>query len=215
MKNLLADNLHMLMSEQRLSSSELSRRIDLPAVTIKKLRTGENQNPTITTLIPIAAHFGITISQLIGEVPLHSKDIAKKDVKGAKGDERVQAFPLLKWSEISPVPPMRKIVNRYYLVTESKVSKKSFSLVVEDADNTNFKQGDVILVDPEASIGHNDFVIVQKVDQSIPSLKRVIKDDNNYYLQSLLKDISTITPLDDTHTIIGPVVAYKKWLKHS
>src|SRR5580692_3272249 len=63
----LSDNLNLLMARARLSSSELARQLGIPATTIKRIRNNEQANPTITTLIPIAQYFSISLDQLIGD----------------------------------------------------------------------------------------------------------------------------------------------------
>ncbi len=70
MSEKLCKNLNMLMTEARLNAGELSRRINLPASTIKKIRTHHHSNPTLSTLAPLAKYFSLTISQLVGDEPL-------------------------------------------------------------------------------------------------------------------------------------------------
>jgi SOS-response transcriptional repressor LexA len=211
MENTLANNLHMLMSEKRLSSSELSRCINIPAVTIKKIRTGENKNPTISTLFPISNYFGITISQLIGEVALKENN---KDKRVVRNREKVQAFPILKWSDAKSPFNGKGSTEKCYLVTESKVSTKAYALIIKDSETMNFTNGDLILVDPKAEPRHNDYALVTK-DNSNPVLKKIIKDESGIYLKSLLKDISSVVQLENNYKILGTVVAYKKWLHYA
>ncbi len=61
----LSDNLNLLMARSRLNSSELARLTGLPATTIKRIRNNEHSNPTISTLLPIAKQFSITLSELV------------------------------------------------------------------------------------------------------------------------------------------------------
>ena len=211
MENTLANNLHMLMSEKRLSSSELSRCIGIPAVTIKKIRAGENKNPTIATLLPISNYFGVLVSQLIGEIGLKENDINRKNIGK---NEKVQAFPILKWRDaISPFKG-KGAAQKCYLVTESNVSAKSYALIIEDSETIKFTNGDLILVDPQVEPRHNDYALITK-ECSNPVLKKIIKDESGTYLKSLLKDISSVVPLEENYKILGTIVAYKKWLHYS
>src|ERR1700721_1959638 len=68
----LSENLNMLMAKARLSSNELAREINIAATTIKRIRNKDQANPTITTLLPIANYFSISLNQLIGNEPFTS-----------------------------------------------------------------------------------------------------------------------------------------------
>lgn len=66
----LAKTLHTLLQQARLSANQLADIIDVPQPTITRIISGETTKPRIDTLCKLADHFGITVSQLIGETPL-------------------------------------------------------------------------------------------------------------------------------------------------
>ncbi|APS44778.1 hypothetical protein AVI51_15375 [Piscirickettsia salmonis] len=62
----LSKNLKQLMLQADVDSSELSQHTNLTISTINRLRSGSSSvNPTVTTLIPIANYFGVSIESLI------------------------------------------------------------------------------------------------------------------------------------------------------
>ena len=61
------------MALERLSSSALARKTGVHATNIKRIRNNEQANPTVTTLLPLARYFSISLSQLIGDEVLPSK----------------------------------------------------------------------------------------------------------------------------------------------
>src|SRR3990167_1373890 len=96
MSKKLSKNLNLLMAENRLNAEELSRRIGLPASTIKKIRNNDDANPTLSTLAPLAKYFSLSISQLVGEEPFSTSRI--------KGSYHIDPallnhVPLISWQD--------------------------------------------------------------------------------------------------------------------
>ena len=209
--SLLANNLHRLMSDARLSASELGRRLKIPAATIKKLRTGENVNPTISTLLPVANYFGVTISQLVGDQPLSKS--ALEFSTSCKGQE-LTMLPLISWEQSILWNIDQKINSQTHVLAEQKPSENSFALVVEANDSNIFEEGGVLLVDKNKDYKHGDYILVHKSGQSRPSVKRVLIEDGVKYMQSILSGISVAAPLDSSYKILGSVVSYKRWFNN-
>src|SRR3990167_6212407 len=86
----LSNNLNYLLDKKKISATKLARELNLPAATIKNIRHGDNLNPTIATLSPIAQYFSVTIGQLVGEESL----LEKLNV-GV-----VLSVPLFSWEEV-------------------------------------------------------------------------------------------------------------------
>ncbi len=204
----LSKNLNLLMEELRISADELGRRTSLPASTIKKIRNRYNPNPTLTTLLPLAKFFSITLSQLVGQEPL-----PKHRIKGAYKEniETICHIPVLSWEEAIAWP---KTIDQDHntVTTEFNYSKNSFALMVEEDGWENLSIGTALLVDPSVKAEHRDFIISYKEAQSIPSLKQVLYDEGQLYLKPVVTgyNISIFTP---EHRILGVVVEYRKNLK--
>lgn len=66
----VSEILKLLINESGVSENELSRRMNITAATLNKLKTGIMSNPTLNTLNTIAQYFGVSIDQLTGEAPL-------------------------------------------------------------------------------------------------------------------------------------------------
>ncbi len=174
--NILADNLHKLMSNTRLTASELGRHLNLPAATIKKIRTGENKNPTITTLIPIAKYFNITISELIGDIvpaqqlssqnnviinshlnnnvntlstnTLTNGNISNGNITHATN---INLVPLITFSEVinwnQDLLLKHKSENRQQILIDKKLHELSFAVLINSNYNI-FKKNATIVVEP-------------------------------------------------------------------
>src|ERR1700730_4201865 len=84
------------MTEARISASQLSKNTGLPTTTIKRIRSNANANPTLVSLLPIAAFFRISLSQLIGE-----EDIPANIIKGtfSSNQKLWTRVPIITWEQ--------------------------------------------------------------------------------------------------------------------
>lgn len=206
----LTDNLNLLMDEKRISADELSRRTDIPSSTIKKIRNHYNPNPTLTTLLPLAKFFSVTLSQLIGDEPL-----PESRVEGIyqPNSQALQQIPVLSWKEAITWPNTNKRPHTF-LSSEYHYGKNAFALIVQEESWENLSKGTALLIDPALVTEHRDYVIVHKRDQTTPTLKQALFDEGELYLKSLFHG-QNIIPITPEHRLLGVVVEYKKHLKKS
>ena len=78
----VSEILTKLMARQQLTDNELADRVGIPQPTISRIKNGDSRDPRDTTLRPLAEYFGLTISQLRGDMPLPADQ-----VKVAANDE--------------------------------------------------------------------------------------------------------------------------------
>jgi SOS-response transcriptional repressor LexA len=196
------------MAEVHISADELGRRTGIPASTIKKIRNRYNPNPTLTTLLPLAQFFSITLGQLVGD-----EDLPVTRIKGLyqPSINKATHLPIISWQE-SICWPDTKLVNHTTVSTEYVYDKNAFALLVEEANWENFAQGTALLIDPTLSPEHRDFVITHKAGQSNPTLKQILYDEGEMYLKPVILGYN-IAQFSPDHRIIGIVVEYKKHLK--
>jgi transcriptional regulator with XRE-family HTH domain len=208
MSEKLSRNLNLLMAENRLNAEELSRRIDLPASTIKKIRNNNNANPTLSTLSQLANYFSLSISQLIGD-----ERIPQSRIPGSYkiAPEALNYVPLITWQN-AIIWPDTDIQPLQIITTEHKYSNNAYALMVEEDNWENLAKDTALLIDPMLEAEHRDFIIVHKWGQKIPSLKQALFDDGEVYLKPIIQGYS-ITVLTSQHKILGIVVEYKKHLK--
>lgn len=207
MSEKLSKNLNLLMAESRLNAEELSRRIGLPASTIKKIRNNDS-NPTLSTLSPLAKYFSLTISQLVGDEPF-----PESRIKGSYkiNLETLNQVPLIAWHE-AIIWPTAYNPSRATVTTEHRYSKNAYALLVEEDNWENLAKDTALLVEPALEVEHRDFIIVHKNGQKIPTLKQALLDEGQMYLKPVTQgyNIAVFTP---EHKILGVIVEYKKHLK--
>jgi transcriptional regulator with XRE-family HTH domain len=200
----LSDNLNILMAKARLSSSELARQIGVPATTIKRIRTNEQSNPTIATLLPIAQYFSISINQLIGNELFTSANIVCPML--------LHKIPILSWQEC-----IHHVLIDYekcstQILTERNLSEKAFALIIEENDLEFFPKDSILIIEPNQKPETGDYVIIGNIKQNIASIRKFIIELDQIYLKPLVPGV-TISVLTPEFKILGVIIQYKMELK--
>ncbi len=64
-KSDFAIRLGELFKKNKVTTATLSQATDISAITINKIRNGQNSNPTVSTILAIANYFGVSIDYLV------------------------------------------------------------------------------------------------------------------------------------------------------
>lgn len=198
----LSENLNLLMAKARVSSDELARQIGIPATTIKRIRNNEQANPTISTLLPIANYFSVSINQLIEAEP---NDINLHPLKTYR-------IPLLSWQECIQHTEIEYKEQSKYISVERFVSKQAFALIVEDSELYFFPKNSILIVEPSEKPLNGDYIIVANIQQNIRSIRKYIVELDQIYLKPMISGIAT-SALTSEYKIIGVILQYKVELK--
>ena len=108
-------------------------------------------------------------------------------------DNCINYFPIISWNDIvdykTVVPKSYSTDFDKSLCSQDKCSKLTFGLKIENDvmqsdESPSFSQGSFIIVDPEAEIKNNRFVVV-KLSKNEIVLRQLIIDGNNKYLKKL------------------------------
>lgn len=201
----LSDNINYLLHKTGINAAKLARDLDLPAATIKNLRCGDNKNPTLSTLIPIAQYFSITVSQLIGEVAI-------VDNQNIMADQlySIVKIPIVSWENADS---WRSAVttSSFIAIAEDEKLPVHFALSVEEDDLQIFSKDSILLINAEQKPAHKDFVIVQKCGQKAV-LRQFFDEGDGVFIKSLVKE-SPFIPWSDEHVLLGVVYRFQKKFK--
>lgn len=195
----LSTNLNLLMAKARINSSELARKTGVPASTIKKIRKQANANPTLTTLIPIAQNFSLSVSQLIGDdANVHLEQAAS------------HYLPLLTWQEAALWPDNAGATANFTTIKNS-FGAQTFGLLTPNEHWEGFLQNAIMIIDGAQQPLHRDYVIVSH-DHHLPVLRQYLIDDGIIYLKPVVNGYQ-MSLLTDRHRIIGTVIEQRQLLK--
>lgn len=193
----IAHNLKILMEKAQISEHELSRRTKVKQPIIHRLLSGENNNPKLLTIKPIADYFMLSVSQFIGEKEIESIWTGLTN----KAHHGWVEVPLSNYREIKN----RNLKTRDFVVTEANVSKSSFAYYIEDQSmEPLFPSGCIVIVDPEIPLttGHN---IIIKTATGV-FLRNYLFISGKKFVIPFNNKFGTIASILDEDEILGTVV---------
>ncbi len=209
----LSTNLKTLMSLAQINASELARRTGIAQPIIHRLSTGQNVNPKLATIKPIAHYFMVSVSQLIGEESLPNDQSFLRVSTEHRGWNRV---PLISWKDAITWPENQPVYQNandaIFISTDANVSKLAYSLVIQGrAMEPLFPEGTTIIVEPKRNPQDRDFVVVHLHGENEARLKQVLIDGHDRYLKSLNPDFEDIkvSRFNDADQFLGVMAQAK------
>ncbi len=195
--NRLAINLQELMRTRKINPTALARATGIGQPVIYRIATGETDNPTLSTLHPIAKYFGVSINQLIGDAPLTQN----------QHSQEVSTIPVIDMSQAaiwhrSP----EEITPARYVVIDSTISNKGFAITLNDSTmEPNFPEGTTLIIDPLLKANNQDYVIAYHQNHQLATFKQLFLDGKDIYLKPLNPEFETIKATE-THVIMGTMI---------
>ena len=188
----LAETLKRLLYQHNLSESKLARLTGINQPVVHRLASGETDNPKISTILPIANHFEVSIEQLLGQEPIPMGQQPRitvpllTDEQATQLDKRPDQCPLI--------------------VIDFHAPKTVFAVTLNDSSmKPLFPLGSILVIDPEQTPKDSDYVLVNLPDQKKVIFKQLLSDGHHYLLKSLNPDFPTV-PLAHTDHVIGIMI---------
>ena len=178
MKN-LSTNLRTLIANAKLSENELARRTGISQQIINRILSGENANPKIATLSPIARYFTLSISQLIGEeltngIPINPSTLGWQEI------------PLFSWDKLYQLSFEKiSVTNQPKMLVDLQASTSTFAVKLEENSmEPKFAAGTLLVFDFEKKPLNRDFVLVQLDEYNI-LFRQLLLKNNTLYIKCL------------------------------
>tara|TARA_R110002072_G_scaffold185590_1_gene342515 strand:+ start:326 stop:949 length:624 start_codon:yes stop_codon:yes gene_type:complete len=175
-----ADRLNFALKNAGINQSELGKLVGLKPQAIQYLCSGKGKSSTKSIEMAMA---------------LNVDPVWLAEGKGSYNNfnNNINYFPIISWDNVinykTVVPKLYTKDIDKCLCSQNDYSKSSFGLKIEnDVMQGNeppfFSFGSFVIVDPEASIENNKFVIV-KLSKNEIVLRQLVIDGNNKYLKKL------------------------------
>lgn len=160
--NYIGENLKYLLKQEGISENELSRRLGLAQQAINRIISGTNQNPKISTLMPIANYFSVPLHDFI-ESQINSN---LKKIK----DEQLHKIPYIDFREVKCLGVEEAILNtEKYISVDLSSQKKYFATsMYDDSMEPKFPKGTILVFEKTEVAVSGDFCL--------------LKGDNNHYM---------------------------------
>ncbi len=195
-----------LLFTNDITEAELARKTEMPPATLNKLKTGTIKDPQLSSLIPIANYFNVSVDELVGIKPLHDKNYST--------DNNVLKIPLLKFEDLQS-----------YQINDliSKVNKDSYVIVDfenESIDNKEklfamnfigaamypeFRDKSLIVYSAAKKPQNADFVLAYIQSSNIFVLRQIFIDAHSTILKPINPNFSIIQ-MGYNDYIVGVVV---------
>lgn len=198
----IANNLSALMKQTNTNISQLSQALGLPTMTIRRLLSGETEDPRLSTLKMIACHFNVSIDQLVADnsshnllssTPIHSFSVPKLTWEQLPKLIPFQSANWITWNDWQPIS----------LQNNQIISNQSFSLDSRPSMHPRFPKGTVFIIDPQIKPTDGDIVFIQLKDTNEFTLRELIIDPPDWHLSSLVANSTTIHFSEQKHRLIG------------
>ena len=151
----LSINLGKLLRNANISENELARRTGIAQQIINRILSGENKNPKLSTLNPLANYFMISISQLIGDELIDDRKNAQ--LYHLVGHE----IPIIDYKllEIKSINELLTQKNEKILVDSSLSGATIFAVRMHgDSMDPKFPEGTILIFEHNKEALNGDFL---------------------------------------------------------
>jgi len=208
----IGENISKLMISCGIDATELATYTGLPASTISRLRSNNpGSSPNLTSLIPIADFFCITISQLIGEEP-----ISQNHNKFKPSKIKMTPIPILKPDTISNYLANREVETPIVYVDYS-INNESFAYILHgNAMEPQFPDKTLLIIDPTLEIENLDHILIIPEEKKLPIFRQVLIEGEEKYIRTLNPSFNEFIKINrHTYTILGVMVESRRNFKYT
>lgn len=201
-QKLIAQNLGILLEQHNLNANQLAQLINIPMMTVRRLLSGETEDPRISTLKLIADYFNISVDLLIEDGPRNILMSSKK-IKS-------YFIPKINWEMLSKVNNIKEFdfnqINVWQLISLKStdiISKQTFAIESRPSMYPRFPKGTMFIIDPALVPADSDIVLVKFKENNEFTLRELIIDPPEWHLSPLVIDSNSINFNSKNHEIIG------------
>lgn len=195
-----------------IDATTLAQQTGLPCSTISRLRSNTTEfSPNLSSLLPIAEFFNVTLSQLIGEEP-----ISKKTLGGFKlSISKKSPIPVLNAENILEYLSSNNANDAPLINIDIPLSEKSFAYPIQgNAMDPQFPDKTLLIIDPEIEPENLDHVLVIPNGKRIPIFRQILIDGEDKYLRTLNPAFNEFVKTnEETHRIIGVMIQSRRNFK--
>ena len=189
----LADRIITARKFASLTQKQLADRVEISQTAVHKLEVGRSSSSRRTVAIALACGVDpIWLDTGRGEMSLGGPPGIKGE-KGAEGYRTpvIARIPLISWDEAKAYTPETAESHhpenvKTWIPVASRTSSASYALQVpDDSMEPEFKEGEIVIVDPTMKAEHNRFIIARTGDDSRATLKQLIVMGAKHYMKPL------------------------------
>lgn len=206
----ISATLRKLMFNKNMKVIDLARAAKIPQPTLQRIVSGGCTRPHMSSLMPLADFFSITIDQLLGHEPIAWLDNVHQHLENMG----IRQVPMLDWHAAANSSTIlaEKQAKPPNILTESQLSSDAFALTVKDSSmEPLFPVGTNIIFDPHKPIRDRHYVLIALAHYHEAVFRQLILDADNYFIKSLNPDLNhfRMQALNKDDRILGVLVEAK------
>lgn len=200
----IAKNLKDLLNSRGVSEVEIARALDTSVMTIRRIISGETEDPRISTIKLIADYFNVSIDSLLNDNNQRSIDTLTKktpqfvpilDWKTVEANSSIKDINLNAWKEWYPIVAEQDYTNNLTFAIESRPSMQP-----------RFPHGTLFIINPSESPLDGDIILIKMKQEQEISLRELIIDPPKWQLQPIVTGSEILYFDEKQHNILGVVV---------
>lgn len=202
--HLIAANIRHLMKIHDISETQLANSLGISTMTIRRVMSGETEDPRISTLSLIADYFKVTVDSLLdkSKIPFSIKEINK-----------VHFLPILNWNNLKCFFSKEKIDsstwNKWYPLANSeslKLDDKTFVLESKISMQPRFPQGSLLIISSQEKPQDGDIILLKSRSSEEISIRELTFDIPKWILHPIITGSEKIFFNEHEYNIIGVVI---------
>lgn len=201
----LSFHLQYLIKKAKLTESELARAINLPLMTVRRIISGETEDPRISTLKLFSDYFRISIDELIYGFPTHHATHSFPILKP-------KFIPILEWPDIeneSTFLSINKLTwNNWHpisMTNQSDLNDECIAIHTKPTMQPRFPHGTLLILNQNETPLDGDLVLI-RFSQNEISLREYVIDSPNKILYPTIQGSEPILFNELNHRILGVIV---------
>ncbi|MBU1121721.1 MAG: XRE family transcriptional regulator [Candidatus Omnitrophota bacterium] len=188
----LGERIRQLRKKHSWQQKELALKLNCPQSTVSMWET-KKQEPNPSMRKKICAIFGITQAELFADSCI-------------KETCSTQSAPVLNWNQLNQLAPLKdslpKNSSNNYIYTSVK-GNNIFSLEInDDRMSPEFKEGDTIIINPNAQINPNDYIIILDKESETSSITQFKKYGDKIIFHPLNPKYHDLEMIDKSQYIV-------------
>lgn len=200
----IAKNLYTLMLNKGVSEIEIARALNIPVMTIRRVISGETEDPRISTLKIIADYFDASIDSLLDK---------NQNTTSLMKENKTQYIPMLNWDVLKTINTLGDLDLKtweqwYPLATRNNIHSHQpvFALESRPSMQPRFPQGTLFIMNPNETPMDGDILLIKMRHTNELSLRELAIDSPKWQLQPIVSG-SELLFFDKTdHSIMGIVI---------
>lgn len=176
----ISNNLKHLLSLYSMNILELAKDVGISYSALYRLVHGES-NPNLETLLKVSKAFDISVSQLLGDLPI------------LKDKYSIRSIPIINWQDIINFLSDKKnnminTDNYLFVSTKDVIPNKCFALTLNTKNMDFFIPGTMFVFAPLLETIKNydhKFVLISYNKEKIPVLQKLYFEGDRIFVQSI------------------------------